>query len=147
MGLTPDSDLMSELQDLKTRGEQFQRDSQATQRKIFDLLGIPEHSAVTVVFDARGLMSEIEFDKALRVDLTPEELVQQINIAILRDGAVFGQRVASVDGSPVNDLSPPSAVGSGRHRGRESARAAEICQRFRDGQCYRGHGKHLRCAL
>lgn len=99
------------LEELRAKGLKLQEESRATQRKVFELLAIPEHGAVTAVFDSRGLLEGLQFDATLCDGLTSTQLVEQINIAIFRDGGALVRQldvptVAVSDDDPASVLSP-----------------------------------------
>ena len=87
-----DDDWFAELEALQAEGRQLQTDSEELQREIAGLLSIGEHGAVTVVLDAQGLIADISIDEELRAEVEPEELVQEINLAIARAVSVLGSR-------------------------------------------------------
>jgi hypothetical protein len=89
MGLNDETDLAAELQSLQERGETLQRRNLSTRREILDLLEIPEDGAVTVRYDASGLMSVVEIDDGARAGLTPTQLVREINAAIIRSSGLL----------------------------------------------------------
>ena len=87
-----DDDWFAELEQLQAEGRQLQSDSEELQREISGLLTIAEHGAVTVVLDAQGLIADISIDEELREEVEPEDLVQEINFAIMRAVSAVGAK-------------------------------------------------------
>lgn len=87
-----DDDWFAELEQLQAEGLQLQSESEDLQREISGLLTIAEHGAVTVVLDAQGLIADLSIDQELREEVEPDELVQEINLAIMRAVSTLGAR-------------------------------------------------------
>jgi DNA-binding protein YbaB len=79
-----DDDWLAELELLQAEGRQLQSESEDLQREIAGRLTVAEHGAVTVVLDAQGIIADISIDEELREEVEPEELVQELNSAIMR---------------------------------------------------------------
>jgi DNA-binding protein YbaB len=87
-----DDDWFAELEALQLDSRQLQSDSEELQRDLAGILTIGEHGAVTVVLDAQGLIADVAIDDELREEIEPFELVEEINLAIMRAVGSFGTR-------------------------------------------------------
>jgi hypothetical protein len=89
---------VAQLDELRLRGEKLQRDNANTRKEIFDLLQLPEQGVVTVEFGDDGLMSRVDIDAGARKGLSAEQLVHEINAAILRSSPLLaGFGIADAD--------------------------------------------------
>jgi DNA-binding protein YbaB len=79
-----DDDWLAELEALQAEGRELQSASEELQREIAGRLTIAEHGAVTVVLDAQGIIADISIDEELREEVEPDELVHELNSAIMR---------------------------------------------------------------
>lgn len=74
-------DILRELEFLRVESERLQRQAEAAQEELLELLGVPELGAVTARFDTGGLLAAIEFAPEAS-DCEPEMLLRDINIAV-----------------------------------------------------------------
>ena len=88
--MSVEKDWLEELERFKEEGEALAVETRETQAEIEQLLGLPDDPAVTVTYDAAGLVADIVIDPQLRAALTPEQLVQDINFAFIRSSKMFG---------------------------------------------------------
>jgi len=79
-------DYLGDLEKLIEEGNALRETSDATRREIFEMLAIPEVGVVTLSMDVDGLISAMAIDPVGRVGLTANQLVGEINMAILRFG-------------------------------------------------------------
>jgi len=93
--MTDQNDWVRELDDLRAQGEQLQRETRQSQQDMLAMLAIPEQGAVSIEFDGLGLMSALTIDQRTRAALTPEQVVQEINLALIRTSALFGSATAT----------------------------------------------------
>lgn len=80
---------LSQLAGLKLEGENLQREAEAAQREIIQLLSGGSVGAVAISFDDLGLIVKLAIDSELRKGLSAQQLVQEINLALLKAARPF----------------------------------------------------------
>lgn len=115
MELNEQQAFLAQLDALKDEGAALQRANAATQRKLMDLLRVPEQTAIRVDFDELGLISEMEIDEQVKSELTPQQLGREINLAVLRaSGSVVptpSMPGGNSQDAPADLTSPDSILG------------------------------------
>lgn len=105
-----DDDWLAELEQLRDEGRQLQSDSEDLQREIAGVLTIAEHGAVTVVLDAQGVIADLSIDEELREEIEPDELVQELNSAIMRAVSAHGTKGRPRWGTEADAIADTSAI-------------------------------------
>jgi hypothetical protein len=82
------------LDALREKGETLQRENAATLQEVLDGLQVPEQGAVSAAFDEEGLISTLAITDGAKGDLSTDQLVQEINLAVVRASPPIGRNAS-----------------------------------------------------